>query len=1790
MKRFIGLFVVFTLVVAFFSTGLTDISSKTSKHDDFINLAKEEIEKGNFDKAKAYIERCFKLSQYEKEAKELYSKIKNKERKHGKAKATVKKLKSPMKRVKTPVKEVKIPNKKQKNPIKKINVPVDMFLKNKDKVQEREWVETIPAVQKNKSSGKPRATLLWEDFEGSWGPYGDDPPAGWTILDYGDESPSEWNNNDWHNYTYGGTQGQVARVYYSPIENQDEWLITPQINIPAETCSLKFWNYFSQYSTTDTGYVLGSIDNGSNWTDTIAVYTTDISGVDEAYDITSWAIGQSQVKIAFNYKGNDDLYWYVDECSVATYVTYQYDVGVTEIIRPPDSVSQRRRTWSPRAVIKNFGNDNVRYFWVYCNIESNNTYKDSIYISSWMNQGDVDTLTFSSWDPQVTGTDTMAVCHDGNFDGNIDEYRANDTLSNSVKIVQSYFTGGPDAYGYSWIDSDITGGPTYSWIPENGGTAIGFASADESVKVALPFNFMFYENVYDSIYICSNGYVSFGAGYTAYSNGSIPSGATPNNAIYAFWDDLNPSPTGGGDVYYKSIANGFVVIWKDVPHYSNVGAASFEVILYDNGSIVLQYEDVNFEDGSYNFGMSATVGIENSDGSTGLEYEFDGSPYGNLIFSGRAIEFDCERDSYDVAISAIPKPLDSVPQGRKIWAPRAVLTNFGTEDVIDFDVVCSFKSNNIYVDTFPVSSWFNSFDNLVIDFSDWNPQIIGTDTMTVYHNLTNDEDRSNDTLSKPVKIVRSYFTGGPDAYGYSWIDSDTTGGPPYSWIGTNGGTALGLGDDSNVKVELPFPFRYYETVYDSIYICSNGFVGFENNTSLSNGSIPNSGTPNNAIYGYWDDLDPTEGGEIYYKTLSGPDRFVIIWDDVYHNSLSCTQGISFEIILYDNGGIVLQYNDVNFGNSTYNYGRSATVGIENADGSTGLEYQYEWDPYGNLILPQRAIDFPCDDKPSPPIIYPLYIDADGNFDVYWTPSIDRDGIAAYQLDEVKPDTLLYDSANANGVFDLYGFSRSNAQSHSPTRSYGSSNVSNALDSMISTSSYLGAQSVNFWWWGGCETNYDYGYFDISTDNGTSWINLGTYNGDDKTWYNEVVDVSSYSGYPILLKFKYDSDGSNDYGGFWVDDILLSGWTWVETLSSSIPDTTYYVTGAATGQWHYYHAKGKDNLDNWGSWGNVEDIWVGPNDTPSITVLKPAEDTFIVNPANYTIKWIDSDPDNNAEISLYYDTDNTGYDGILIQDSISEDDPEDSLVWDMSSIYGTYYIYGKIDDGINAPAYSYSNGTVSHLDLPAPPTDGLAISNNWLYFTVDPSESGNFLQDRNASNVLIYTVLGDTSVTSDDGVKLLFGTTTPHTSGTTIRINGNDLVMGDTIDGVITSPIHYIAGSGPTEQQTGGNDGISYTMRFGPIEVKQDALLATGMASYGHFDQCLLRYTAVNISGDTHEVGIRIHFDTMLDTEDGALIRVAGYPYSVLQRLYDGSGSKPIPWYYWAKDSLELHPVATTVSMGILKDYGQATCPDSFCVAHWPDVSDSTWNYPYNPNDTISDSDVIMWYSSRLLQPGDTMVVATYYGSGPFNEDIPTAISLSEFNASYFPKEKHINVFWRTQNEKDNLGFNVYRSIEEGEYEKLNKDIIEGAGNSSSPKEYSFIDNDIKEVGNYHYKLEQVDLDGTSSTYGPVSVNIRDFIPVVSSLHRVAPNPFTSHSTTIPFVVGLQDGENKVSIKIYNVSGRVIKTLIDTELEPGFYEQRWNTTDNNGKKVSSGVYYTVLKTENSRKVKKLVLIK
>ena len=176
----------------------------------------------------------------------------------------------------------------------------------------------------------------------------------------------------------------------------------------------------------------------------------------------------------------------------------------------------------------------------------------------------------------------------------------------------------------------------FNYVPINTtGTALN-PTDDGEENITSPFPLTFYGVTSTSLRIGNNGGILFGAtnGDVSFSNTALPN-ATHPMAIFPFWDDMGA----GGNVYWEVRGTApnrtLIVEWFEKPHYSNVGAATFEVIFFEGSSdILFQYLDTDFGNATYDFGASATVGI-NKDGTTALQYSFN-QP---VITDGLAIRF-----------------------------------------------------------------------------------------------------------------------------------------------------------------------------------------------------------------------------------------------------------------------------------------------------------------------------------------------------------------------------------------------------------------------------------------------------------------------------------------------------------------------------------------------------------------------------------------------------------------------------------------------------------------------------------------------------------------------------------------------------------------------------------------------------------------------------------------------------------------------------------------------------------------------------------------------------------------------------------------------------------------------------------------------------------------------------------------------------------------------------------------------------------------------------------------------
>lgn len=190
------------------------------------------------------------------------------------------------------------------------------------------------------------------------------------------------------------------------------------------------------------------------------------------------------------------------------------------------------------------------------------------------------------------------------------------------------------------------------------------------------------------------------------------------------------------------------------------------------------------------------------------------------------------------------------------------------------------------------------------------------------------------------------------------------------------------------------------------------------------------------------------------------------------------------------------------------------------------------------------------------------------------------------------------------------------------------------------------------------------------------------------------------------------------------------------------------------------------------------------------------------------------------------------------------------------------------------------------------------------------------------------------------------------------------------------------------------------------------------------------------------------------------------------------------------------------------------------------------------------------------------------------EDI-VPVELASFNAVADVNNVILN--WTTSTELNNRGFEIERSTtNENNWRTIG--FSDGKGTTTEIQHYSFIDKNL-DAGGYSYRLKQVDFDGTFA-YSP-QVEVEISIPLEYALAQNYPNPFNP-STIISYSI---PEAGFVNLKLYDVLGNEIKSLVNAQQEAGKYELIFDASG-----LASGVYYYRIQSGEFTSTKKLMLMK
>ncbi|NQV49598.1 MAG: T9SS type A sorting domain-containing protein [Candidatus Marinimicrobia bacterium] len=301
---------------------------------------------------------------------------------------------------------------------------------------------------------------------------------------------------------------------------------------------------------------------------------------------------------------------------------------------------------------------------------------------------------------------------------------------------------------------------------------------------------------------------------------------------------------------------------------------------------------------------------------------------------------------------------------------------------------------------------------------------------------------------------------------------------------------------------------------------------------------------------------------------------------------------------------------------------------------------------------------------------------------------------------------------------------------------------------------------------------------------------------------------------------------------------------------------------------------------------------------------------------------------------------------------------------------------------------------------------------------------------------------------------------------------------------------------------------------------------------------------------------------------GAVVSTALSSYGGLVGKFTGAS---VTNSFWDIDSSgqASSAVGTGKTTAEMKDY------TTFTAAGWDFVSETT-----NGTDNYWDAD-----QTTLVNSGYPIL------SWQTGADNSLPVELSLFTATR--KDNSMLLNWITESEIENLGFILERSENSGPWQEIasykDNPNLAGQGSVSYRTEYSYTDANIINGIEYNYRLADVSYEGEVK-YHTLSSKVEDanhtLLPAEMRVHQNYPNPFNP-STMISWELG---ASNRVELSVYDVSGRLIRELVNSRQTAGYHETLWDGSDAEGQLVPAGLYFYRVSSAQQTQTQKMLLLK
>lgn len=245
------------------------------------------------------------------------------------------------------------------------------------------------------------------------------------------------------------------------------------------------------------------------------------------------------------------------------------------------------------------------------------------------------------------------------------------------------------------------------------------------------------------------------------------------------------------------------------------------------------------------------------------------------------------------------------------------------------------------------------------------------------------------------------------------------------------------------------------------------------------------------------------------------------------------------------------------------------------------------------------------------------------------------------------------------------------------------------------------------------------------------------------------------------------------------------------------------------------------------------------------------------------------------------------------------------------------------------------------------------------------------------------------------------------------------------------------------------------------------------------------------------------------------------------------------------------------------------------------------NYTVPANYDITKCKLTIFITTKVTltvngQPRPTQMAIQQAWQEPVLTALTTIpVELISFSAAQDGED--VRVLWRTGTESNNRGWFVERRVIDGEWSDLG--FVNGSGTTNEQQQYEYLDREVRPFETYDYRLRQVDFDGKTD-YSPIYRVMATPVPTETRLLPNYPNPFNPNT----YVTVELAQESEMNVAVYDMLGRLVKTLASGVHAAGGHVFEWDGNDGSGVAMPSGIYFARLVTPTHTAMQQMQLSK